>query len=70
MKVKELKEILEKVADEDNEVVVQVEEYRPLLSQGTPSVEIKFVARGIDWDSRCFILFPKIPLKVKEVKKE
>jgi len=60
MKVKDLKAIMAllKDRDDDLEVVIPIEKKGVLLGV-SPHVKVKVVGRGIDWDSKLFIIWPE-----------
>jgi hypothetical protein len=69
MKVKELKEYLELIGvPDDFEVMVRIQ--KPGVIGGTPAVRIDKIAKGFDWDSGKFLLFPADPLMEVEPKKK
>ena len=67
MKVSELKRILEN-ADQDNEVVIEVETPSGFVCPDGAVVGIKYVAaRGIDWHGHETVITPEYKLKIKNI---
>lgn len=68
MKLKDLKQILDAYADTYGDWDVRIEVTRRNAMGGTPTVDIRAIAPGFDWDHHKIIVRTEVPLK--EITKE
>jgi non-homologous end joining protein Ku len=68
MRVKELREILNRIPERHDDDEVCVEVFRKNAMGGTPTVRVRSIHNGFDWDRGKFIIHTETDLK--EISKE
>jgi hypothetical protein len=62
MKLKDLRDLLNKMGDRHDEDEVLVEVYRKNSMGGTPAVKVRSANSGFDWDNGRFIIQTENPV--------